>query len=130
MKNMIDIQPPHEQAYFEQVWKWVRQVPHGRVATYGQIAQLIPVPDGIEPADYKAFSPRWVGNGMAACPPDVPWQRIINSQGKISKRPGAQKQRQLLEEEGVLFVNEKIDLREFQWRDPTQPEQPRQARLF
>ncbi|MFK7801327.1 MAG: MGMT family protein [Anaerolineae bacterium] len=122
--------PPNEQRYFEQVWQWVRQVPHGRVATYGQIAQLIPLPDGIEPQDYKAFSPRWVGNAMAACPKDVPWQRVINSQGKISKRPGAAQQKILLEQEGILFVNEKISLKEFQWRDPSQPEEPRQARLF
>ena len=121
---------PNQQEFYEQVWQWVRQVPHGQVATYGQIANLIPPPEGIEPKEYKAFGSRWVGNGMTACPPDVPWQRVINSQGKISKRPGAAQQRHLLEQEGVLFKNDKIDLKLYQWRDPSMPDEPRQARLI
>ncbi|MCP5101034.1 MAG: MGMT family protein [Chloroflexi bacterium] len=124
------IPPPNEQAYYEQVWKLVRQIPYGMVATYGQIAQMIPAPVGVDLEEYKIFSPRWVGNGMAACPDNVPWQRVINSQGKISQRPGAEKQKQLLEEEGVLFVKDKVNLKVYQWRGPGQKEQPRQARLF
>jgi methylated-DNA-protein-cysteine methyltransferase-like protein len=122
--------PPNPQAYYEQVWQLVRQVPHRTVVTYGQIAQMLPLPGGIDLQDYKAFGPRWVGEGMAACPNDVPWQRVINSQGKISKRPGAEKQRQLLEEEGIPFVKDKIDLKLYQWRGPGQEDEPRQARLF
>lgn len=122
--------PPDPQAYYEQVWQIARQIPYGKVATYGQIAQLIPAPADMDPQEYKAFSPRWVGNGMAACPPDVPWQRVINSQGKISERPGSQKQQQLLEEEGVIFVKDKVNLKVYQWRGPGEAEQPRQARLF
>ena len=38
--------PPNQQAYYEQVWNLVRQVPPGKVATYGQIALMIPPPDG------------------------------------------------------------------------------------
>ena len=38
---------------------------------------------------YIALSPRWVGSATASCPDDVPWQRVINAQGKISGRPGA-----------------------------------------
>jgi methylated-DNA-protein-cysteine methyltransferase-like protein len=82
--------PPDQQAYYEQVWHLVRQVPPGKVVTYGQIAQMIPPPEGVDPQEYKAFGPRWVGGAMAACPDDIPWQRVINSQGKISQRPGAQ----------------------------------------
>ena len=122
--------PPNQPAYNEQVWKLVRQVPYGHVVTYGQIAQMLPPPGGIEPQAYKAFSPRWVGEAMAACPDDVPWQRVINSQGKISQRPGAEQQRQLLEEEGVLFVKDKVNLKAYQWRGPGQEDEPRQARLF
>lgn len=127
---MNDTLPPNPQSYYEQVWQIVRQVPLGRVVTYGQIAQLIPSPAGIDPQEYKAFGPRWVGEAMAASPGDVPWQRVINSQGKISQRPGAQRQRQLLEEEGILFTKDKIDLKLYQWRGPNQPDEPRQARLF
>lgn len=122
--------PPNPQAYNEQVWQLVRQVPHGTVVTYGQIAQMLPPPKDIAPQDYKAFGPRWVGDAMAASPSDVPWQRVINSQGKISKRPGAEKQRQLLEAEGILFVKDKVDLKIYQWRGPGQENEPRQARLF
>lgn len=122
--------PPNQQVYYEEVWQLVRQVPPGRVATYGQIAQMIPLPAGVDPQEYKAFGPRWVGEAMAACPDDVPWQRVINSQGKISERPGAQRQRQLLEEEGILFVKDKVDLNVHQWRGPGEEDAPRQARLL
>ena len=124
------IPPPNQQVYYEQVWHLVRQIPQGKVVTYGQIAHMLPPPAGIELEDYKVFSPRWVGNAMAACPPDVPWQRVINSQGKISQRRGAQRQRQLLEVEGVVFVKDKVDLKVYQWRGPGQEDEPRQARLF
>ena len=122
--------PPNEQAYYEQVWQLVRQIPYGYVATYGQIAQMLLAPVGVALEEYKTYGPRWVGNAMAACPADVPWQRVINSQGKISERPGAQRQRQLLEEEGILFVKDKIDLKVYQWRGPGQEQRPRQGRLF
>ena len=127
---MRNIPPSHQQAYNEQVWHLVRQIPHGTVATYGQIAQMLPPPEGIELEEYKAFSPRWVGGAMVACPKDVPWQRVINSQGKISKRPGAERQRQLLEDEGLLFVRDKLDLKVYQWRGPGHEDEPRQAKLF
>jgi methylated-DNA-protein-cysteine methyltransferase-like protein len=122
--------PPDQQVYYEQVWHLVCQIPQGRVSTYGQIAQMSPLPAGVDFETYKAFSPRWVGNAMAACPDDVPWQRVINAQGKISQRPGAERQRQLLEAEGILFVKDKVDLKRYQWHGPGQEDEPRQARLF
>ncbi|MDX1418029.1 MAG: MGMT family protein [Candidatus Promineifilaceae bacterium] len=122
--------PPDQQDYYEQVWDLVRQVPPGKVVTYGQIAQLLLPPLGIDLQEYKAYGPRWVGGAMAACSDDVPWQRVINSQGKISARPGAERQRQLLEEEGIMFAKDKIDLKVYMWRGPGQEDEPRQARLF
>ena len=123
--------PPNQQAYYEQVWQLVRQIPRGKVAAYGQIALMIPPPAGVEFEAYKAFGPRWVGGAMAACPDDVPWQRVINSQGKISPRPGgAEKQRQLLEQEGVEFdAKDRVDLKKYGWKglneeDNVEPEQP------
>ena len=66
---------------------------------------------GVSEADYAAYRARWAGGAMAACPDDVPWQRVINSQGKISERPGAEHQRELLEQEGVGFdARDKVDL--------------------
>ncbi|MEK6752713.1 MAG: MGMT family protein [Chloroflexota bacterium] len=120
--------PPNPQAYYEQVWSLVRQIPTGKVAAYGQIAKMIPPPIGVEIETYAAFAPRWVGGAMAACPDDVPWQRVINSQGKISERAGAEKQRQLLEQEGVEFdAKGRIDLKKYGWSggDDDEVSQPR-----
>lgn len=126
---MLDTSPPNQQAFYEQVWSLVRQVPRGKVATYGQIAQILPLPEEVDPEAYRAFGSRWVGSAMAACPADVPWQRVINAQGKISDRPGAQRQRQLLEQEGIVFVKDKVDLKVCQWRGPGRDDEPRQAEL-
>lgn len=115
------------QTFYESVWHVVRTVPHSFVVTYGQVAQMVDPPSGIDPADYKAFGPRWVGHAMAVCPDDVPWQRVINSQGKVSNWPRAAEQRKRLEAEGVIFGNDKINLKQYQWRGP---DEPTQGRLF
>jgi methylated-DNA-protein-cysteine methyltransferase-like protein len=108
--------PPNPQAFYEQVWSVVRQIPSGKVAAYGQVAKMIPPPQGVEMETYAAFAPRWVGSAMANCPDDVPWQRVINSQGKISEREGASRQRLLLEQEGVEFdAKGRIDLKKYGW---------------
>jgi len=107
--------PPNRQEFNERVWDLARKIPRGRVATYGQLAMMLAPPDGIESSSYGAFGPRWVGGAMAGCPNDVPWQRVINSQGKISLRPGAGKQRQLLEAEGVVFTKDRVDFKKYGW---------------
>jgi methylated-DNA-protein-cysteine methyltransferase-like protein len=121
---------PQPQLFYEQVWRLVRQIPRGLVATYGQIAGLLTIPPGVTAQEYKTYGARWVGSALAACPADVPWQRVINAQGKISLRPGAQEQRRLLEEEAVPFVKDRIPLQMVQWHGPGRGEQPRQARLL
>ena len=113
--------PPNPELFKAQVWALVKQVPPGKVATYGQIAALLAVPGGMDPKDYQAFGARWVGGAMAACPPDVPWQRIINAQGKISLPEGGGRslQRDLLESEGVVFDDRgRIDLQKYRWSGP------------
>jgi len=122
--------PPNQQAYYEMVWGLVRQIPPGRVASYGQIALMLPPPEGVDLEAYKAFAPRWVGGAMAACPDDVPWQRVINSQGKISERPGAERQRLLLEEEGVEFVRDRVNMKKYGWNGSAEDTPPLQASLF
>ena len=111
--------PPDPQAYRLNVYEIVRKIPYGKVATYGQIAALVPVPQGMSPQDYRAFGPRWVGGAMASCPPDVPWQRVINSQGKISLSGASRDHQQaLLEAEGVVFDDrQRVDLKRYQWND-------------
>lgn len=110
--------PPNPAEFQSLVWELVRQIPRGRVAAYGQIARMLPPPPGVDIEAYRAFAPRWVGGALANCPDDVPWQRVVNSKGEISPRPGAQRQRELLEEEGVVF-NEKnrVDLKKFGWME-------------
>jgi methylated-DNA-protein-cysteine methyltransferase-like protein len=99
----------------ERVYRLVRKVPAGRVATYGQIATLLGSPRVA----------RHVGFAMAAClgaRHPVPWHRIINAQGRISHRGDvlrAEEQRERLEAEGVVFDDrERIDLRRFRWTFP------------
>jgi methylated-DNA-protein-cysteine methyltransferase-like protein len=106
-------QTPDEQRLYERIWAVVRQIPAGKVATYGQIASIV--------GDCTA---RMVGYAMAATPSghDVPWQRVINAQGKISLRAhseGAALQRRLLESEGIRFdANGKVNLRAYRWYGP------------
>jgi methylated-DNA-protein-cysteine methyltransferase related protein len=115
--------PRNQTVYNALVWEIVRQVPTGKVTTYGQIAAMIPPPDGMEARSYMAFGARWVGGAMASCPEGVPWQRVINSQGKISLGRGEGKlvQRSLLEEEGVQFdERERVNLQRYGWAGPPQ----------
>lgn len=88
---------------YSNIYDWVKQVPRGKVTTYGQIARMI------------GCTARQVGWAMAACNDEsVPWHRVINSQGKISPRcggHGAEIQKTLLEAENIVFDdNDKIDL--------------------
>ncbi len=117
-------QPPNVSEYYKMVWEIVKQIPRGMVATYGQIATMIPVPDGVEPPAYDKLSPQWVGNAMHATPDNsgIPWQRVINSMGKISFPEGSKQallQRELLEAEGVIFDDKnRVDFNEFGWDGP------------
>jgi methylated-DNA-protein-cysteine methyltransferase related protein len=94
---------------FERVWSIVKRIPRGRVATYGQLADMI---------DHR-LSPVGVGWALRAAPEDaIPWHRVVNSQGGIStdrEHPGLQ--RAMLESEGVVFdADERIDLTRAGWR--------------
>ena len=100
-----------EQPLYARIYAVVRQIPQGRVATYGQIAQAV-----------GGCGARQVGYAMGALRsgdhPDVPWQRVINRSGKISILDpfGKYVQRQKLEEEGVLFdQKDQIDFKEYGW---------------
>ncbi|RPI22723.1 MAG: 6-O-methylguanine DNA methyltransferase [Chloroflexota bacterium] len=113
--------PPNPAAFNAQVWEIVRQIPAGKVATYGQIAAMIPAPEGMNLRDYVSFGARWVGGAMAACPEGVPWQRVINAQGKISLRKGSEMQKELLEGEGVAFdPRERVDFARYGWNGPSE----------
>jgi len=101
---------PEKDSSHERVYRVVRQIPRGRVATYGQIARLVP-----------GCTPRMVGFAMAAvrAEDDVPWHRVINSRGEVSERAagdGAVRQRRLLRAEGVRFDRRhRVDLDDVGW---------------
>jgi methylated-DNA-protein-cysteine methyltransferase-like protein len=109
-------------AFRERVYQIVGAIPLGRVMTYGSIAALIPPPPGIDWLAYRRIRARWVGYALAACPDELPWQRVVNGQGRISRRPGhgPHVQRSLLRREGVVFDRQgKVDLERFAWKPGT-----------
>lgn len=109
-------EPPTE--FRKRVYDIVRLIPRGRVMTYGGIAALIPPPKGMQLPSYGRIRARWVGYAMASCPDDLPWQRVVNAQGRISPRPGhgPYVQRILLEQDGVILArDERIDLATYLW---------------
>lgn len=90
--------PDRPRSAYPKIYAAVRRIPPGRVATYGQVARVAGFPGRA----------RQVGYAMHALPAGttVPWHRVVNAQGKVSRRrvPGAElTQRMLLEREGVRF---------------------------
>jgi methylated-DNA-protein-cysteine methyltransferase-like protein len=101
-------------SFFEEVYRIASMVPPGQVATYGQIAAYLGNPRGA----------RTVGWALGSLPAglDVPWHRVVNSQGRISGPPHgrrASEQRAMLEEEGIVFdATGRIDLDKYGWTMP------------
>lgn len=94
-------------------YRLVTEIPHGRVATYGQIAALLGVPRAA----------RAVGAALKRLPRGsaVPWHRVINARGGISLRAniaGMLSQRILLEQEGVRFTRDRVPLARYRWVAP------------
>ncbi|AAZ25137.1 putative methylated-DNA binding protein [Colwellia psychrerythraea 34H] len=101
--------------HYQQIWQTVQLIPQGKVACYGQIADLAGLPGRA----------RLVGKSLGKVPKDgwrgqrVPWFRVINSQGKISFPPGSEnfdKQKHHLQDEQVVVIGSRIKLKEFQWK--------------
>ena len=96
---------------YQRIYRVVRRIPRGRVATYGQIAALA-----------KASGPRQVGYALHALPEsnDVPWHRVVNARGCVSLRSGLggeSFQLALLKAESVEFdAQGRIDLDRFRWK--------------
>ena len=116
--------PPNAQSFFETVWDIVRQIPPGRVSSYGQIASMVPPDDDTDPARMNRLAPRWVGTALRKTPRGrtIPWHRVINSQGSISFPAGsrqAEEQRRLLEQEGLRFDERgRVDFAHVAWQGP------------
>jgi methylated-DNA-protein-cysteine methyltransferase-like protein len=96
---------------YDLIYKTVKKIPRGKVATYGQVAELA----GLE------GHARQVGYALHNLPgaSDVPWHRVINAKGEISPRSAGDShelQRMLLEAEGVGFVGDRVELKQFRWK--------------
>lgn len=94
---------------FEKIYEVVKQIPKGRVATYGQVALF-------------AGNPRWarvVGYALHnnPDPSSIPCHRVVNREGRVSTGfsfGGSERQRELLEKEGIVFENDgRIDLHKY-----------------
>ncbi|WP_436502206.1 MGMT family protein [Actinokineospora sp. HUAS TT18] len=87
----------------ERIREAVRSVPAGRVATYGDIADLA-----------RAPSPRLVGRVLSEDGHDLPWHRVLRANGTPAPHL-AREQLELLRGEGVLANGEKVDLKVYRW---------------
>ncbi|MBI2524775.1 MAG: MGMT family protein [Candidatus Rokubacteria bacterium] len=93
------------------VWRLVREIPAGRVVTYGQIAALLG----------RKGAARAVGKAMTRCPPGVPWHRVVNARGGISRRANVESmltQRILLQQEGVRVRGGIVAISRHRWGGP------------
>jgi methylated-DNA-protein-cysteine methyltransferase related protein len=96
---------------WDPLYRYVQQIPRGKVLTYGALAKALGLPGGA----------RTAGRAMAATPSGkgIPWHRIVGEQGKILIRePYASLQRKLLESEGVTMIESRVDLKRHLWNPP------------
>lgn len=94
---------------WDPVFRFVKQIPRGRVLTYGALAKALRLPGGARSA----------GRAMAATPSGkgIPWHRVLGERGKILIRePYASLQRKLLESEGVAVIESRVDLKRHLWK--------------
>jgi methylated-DNA-protein-cysteine methyltransferase-like protein len=107
----------HVRQLYSRIYKVIRKIPRGTVATYGQVAELAGIPGGA----------RVAGAALKTSKPAdrLPWQRVIGKAGKLRGRiaihdpVGAAVQRQLLEDEGVNVGDTGlVALDEFGWLAP------------
>lgn len=104
---------PTSTSAYSKIYQVVRQIPVGKVATYGQIAELAGLLGKARLVGYALYQVDPTG--------DIPWQRVINAKGEISystAREGADYvQHNLLEQEGIIFDERgKIDLGQYRWQ--------------
>jgi methylated-DNA-protein-cysteine methyltransferase-like protein len=107
-------QPPD---FYQQVYAVVRRVPRGRVTSYGRVARMLGRPNAARAVGYALNALRDKGNDPRYSA--VPWQRVINSQGRISipnTGGGADRQAELLRQEGVVVGEDlRVDLSLYLW---------------
>lgn len=97
-------------SFQQKIWQILALIPEGKVATYGQVAEL---------AGFPRMA-RAVGRTLSQLPhgTQLPWHRVLNAQGKLSfpiDSSAYQEQKNRLEKEGVVFLKGKIRLADYQW---------------
>lgn len=101
-----------DNGFFQQVYELVRQIPEGRVASYGQIARMLGKPRGARFVGFAMHS----SPGMSA---GVPCHRVVFKDGSLCEGfvfGGPDEQRRMLEEEGVRFLPDgRVDMARFDW---------------
>lgn len=110
----LTLTPNHPTSYQKRVYDLVSMIPKGQVASYGMIASLLP-----------GVTARMVGYALAASVTNsdihqkLPWQRVINSKGRLSIPGGVERQRALLMSEGIEFsASGVINFRQYRWDGP------------
>jgi methylated-DNA-protein-cysteine methyltransferase related protein len=105
--------------FFKQVYHVVQRIPPGKVTSYGRIAAMLGHPRAARAVGYALSNLKSANSAAPYTSSTVPWQRVINSQGRISihhREATAQKQAQLLREERVTVSdNLRIDLSIYLW---------------
>ena len=92
------------------IWDTIQDIPRGRVANYGQVAELAGIPRGARQVGYAL---RHTPKGL-----ELPWHRVVTSSGRsaFDKNTRAfRTQRDRLEAEGVVMLNGKVDMKEYRW---------------
>lgn len=105
--------------FYQQVYQVVQRIPPGKVTSYGRIAAMLGRPNAARAVGYALSALRDADSGARYTSATVPWQRVINSQGRISIRHRdvtANKQAELLRAEGVTVSDTlHIDLDVYLW---------------
>ena len=89
----------------------IQDIPRGRVANYGQIAEIAGIPRGARQVGYAL---RHSPQSMA-----LPWHRVVRSSGRSAFEPNSRAfrtQRDRLAEEGVAMLNGKVDMAKYRWQ--------------
>ncbi|MFT4925420.1 MAG: methylated-DNA-protein-cysteine methyltransferase-like protein [Phenylobacterium sp.] len=99
------------QQKYQRIWQTVRAIPVGKVASYGQIADLAGLPGRA----------RLVGKSLSHVPEgqQVPWYRVLRSSGQLAFAKGSEQaevQTGLLQQENVVVLNNRVKLAQFQWQ--------------
>ncbi len=106
---------------WDPVYRLVKQIPRGRVLSYGAVAKILRLRGGARSA----------GRAMAATPSGkgIPWHRVLGEGGKLLIRePYASLQKKLLESEGVEVIESRVNLKGHLWTPPSKTKRSKEPK--